>query len=96
LFLCHPKPKDKAQAALWKRLVDNELKTPDTWEAGKDKKATFERLILEKKLGALALLRNLRNMETAKVADKIIATALEMMKVERVGALKDSGPAFEC
>lgn len=69
LFLVHAKPKDEAQAALWKRLVDNELATPDTWEvslsAGADKKATFERLIREGQLGYLALLRNLRNMAQA-------------------------------
>src|SRR5215471_13380891 len=41
LFLCHAKPLDQAQADLWKRLVDGELATPDTWEvslsAGADK-----------------------------------------------------------
>ena len=41
LFLCHAKPKDEAQAALWKKLVENTLESPDTWEvalsAGKDK-----------------------------------------------------------
>lgn len=66
LFLCHAKPKDEAQAALWKRLVDGELRTPDTWEValsgGANKGETFERLIREEKLGYLALLRNLRNM----------------------------------
>lgn len=66
LFLCHAKPKDEQQAETWKQLVNGELASPDTWEvelsAGKDKKATFERLIKEGKLGYLALLRNLRNM----------------------------------
>jgi hypothetical protein len=66
LFLSHPKPKDDAQAALFKRVANNELAVPDTWEvelsAGKDKRQTFERLIKEGKLGYLALLRNLRNM----------------------------------
>ena len=32
LFLCHAKPVDAAQAALWKRLIAGELATPDTWE----------------------------------------------------------------
>src|SRR6266850_423093 len=32
LFLCHARPLDKTQAALWKRLVEGELTTPDTWE----------------------------------------------------------------
>lgn len=80
LFLSHPKPKDEAQAALWKKLAERTLKTPDTWEVelsrGADKKATFERLIQEKKLGYLALLRNLRNCVAAGVDTKIIETAL--------------------
>jgi hypothetical protein len=80
LFLCHAKPRDDEQAALWKRLIDGELKTPDTWEvslsAGADKKATFERLIQEGKLGYLALLRNLRNMEQAGVAHAIVHDAI--------------------
>src|SRR6201993_2687165 len=66
LFLCHAKPVDTAQAELWKRLVAGELATPDTWEValsgGADKREAWERLLEENKLGALALLRNLRNM----------------------------------
>lgn len=71
LFLSHAKPRDELQAALWKRLVDGTMKTPDTWEValsgGADKRETFERLMAEKKLGALAFLRNLRNMKEAGV-----------------------------
>jgi 60 kDa SS-A/Ro ribonucleoprotein len=70
LFLSHARPVDEAQAALWKRLAENELATPDTWEvalsaAGRgesDKREVWERLLAERKLGALALLRNLRNL----------------------------------
>ena len=71
LFLSHPKPQDKAQEKLWKRLANNELATPDTWEtelsSGADKKETWERLMKEKKLGAMAFIRNLRNMEQVGV-----------------------------
>lgn len=80
LFLCHAKPKDADQSALWKRLIDGSLATPDTWEvelsAGKDKKETFERLIREGKLGGLALLRNLRNMQDAGVDEALIRERL--------------------
>jgi hypothetical protein len=83
LFLCHAKPINKTQARVWKKLVDGTLKTPDTWEvnlsAGKDKKATFTRLIKEEKLGALALLRNLRNMDQAGVNKSLVREALEAM-----------------
>lgn len=80
LFLCHAKPKDEQQEALWKTLVDKSLAAPDTWEvalsAGADKKATFERLIAENNLGYMALLRNLRNMKEAGVEKSIVADAL--------------------
>lgn len=80
LFLCHAKPKDKAQADLWKRLAQNELATPDTWEValsgGADKRETFTRLINEKNLGYMALLRNLRNMADAGVDPSLVFAAL--------------------
>lgn len=88
LFLSHARPLDQAQAALWKRLVDGELTTPDTWEvalsAGADKREVWERLLRENKLGALALLRNLRNMAEMKVTPAQIGEALGRMKTERV------------
>jgi 60 kDa SS-A/Ro ribonucleoprotein len=72
LFLSHAKPADEAQAVLWKRLIDGKLSTPDTWEvalsSGADKRSAWERLISARKLGALALLRNLRNMKEARVS----------------------------
>jgi len=80
LFLAHAKPKDEAQATLWKKLAAKELSTPDTWEvqlsAGADKKETFERLIREKKLGYFALIRNLRNMEQAGVEVELVREAI--------------------
>lgn len=80
LFLAHPKPKDEEQAALWKDLANGTLGTADTWEsalsAGKDKKETFERLISENKLGYMALLQNVRNMEQAGVDHGLVETAL--------------------
>lgn len=88
LFLVHAKPKDKEQEKIWKQLVDGTLESPDTWEVslsgGADKKATFERLIADQKLGALALLRNLRGMQVAGVPKKTIAKALDAMRTDRV------------
>lgn len=88
LFLSHAKPKDDMQAEVWKKLIAGTLAVPDTWEvslsAGRDKKGTWERLIEENKLGALALLRNLRNMQTSGVEARVIINALESMKAERV------------
>jgi 60 kDa SS-A/Ro ribonucleoprotein len=88
LFLCHAKPVDSAQAGLWKRLVEDQLATPDTWEvalsAGADKRQAWERLLSENKLGALALLRNLRNMAESQVSEQAIRNGLARMKTERV------------
>lgn len=88
LFLCHAKPADDEQAALWKQLVDQTLPAPDTWEvslsAGGDAKAHWTRLLTEKKLGAMALMRNLRNMEQADVERGLILRSLLEMKVGRV------------
>jgi hypothetical protein len=80
MFLVHPQPLDEAQAAVWAKLANNELEAPDTWEValsgGADKRAAFTRLLLEDKLGYLALLRNLRNMEQAKVDPQLIQRAI--------------------
>lgn len=86
LFLIHAKPRDEAQAALWKQVADRTLASPDTWEvalsAGADKRDTFERLLAERKLGYLALLRNLRNMDQAGVDEAVVKAAI----LERRGA----------
>jgi 60 kDa SS-A/Ro ribonucleoprotein len=88
LFLVHAKPKDAEQEKVWKQLVEGELSAPDTWEVslstGSDKRETFERLIAEKKLGGLALLRNLRLMQKAEVPRETIAGAIEAMRVDRI------------
>lgn len=77
--LCHPKP-ENGHAELYKQVLDRTLPTPDTWESalvsGADKKETFERLIKARKLGNLALLRNLRNMIEAGVSGAIIREGL--------------------
>lgn len=88
LFLCHPKPKDVKQESLFKKIANKELKTPDTWEValsgGADKRATFERLMVENKLGALAFLRNLRNMRESGITIEALASygaKLDLSKV---------------
>lgn len=86
LFMVHAKPANDEQAALWKQLAADTLPTPDTWEVslscGHDKKATFERLIQERKLGALAFLRNLRNMIEAGVDDDVILHGFKTINLQ--------------
>jgi hypothetical protein len=92
LFLCHAKPRDEAQAAVWKRLIWGRLTTPDTWEVAlsgdANKREAWERLLREQKLGALALLRNLRNMRETGVSEKLVINALREMKADRVLAFR--------
>jgi 60 kDa SS-A/Ro ribonucleoprotein len=80
LRLARPKPANADQSALWKRVKDRTLATPDTWEVelsgGKAPKETFERLLREGKLGYLALLRNLRNMAEAGVDSALVGDAI--------------------
>lgn len=88
LRITHPKPNDTDQEALWGRVLKDELKTPDTWEVelsqSKDQYSSWVRLLQENKLGALAMLRNLRNMEKAGVGKDIIRAGIQRIKVERV------------
>ncbi len=103
LFLCHPKPINKDQEDLWKRLVNKELKTPDTWEvrlsAGEDKKESFQELLESKKMGKLAILRNLRNMFDAGISKELVGSELlrntkEMFPFQYIAAAK-ACPSWE-
>ena len=67
------------------RLVEGTLETPDTWEVAlsaakgdAEKRAVWARLLAERKLGALAWLRNLRNLEQAGLRLDAEAYALEL------------------
>jgi 60 kDa SS-A/Ro ribonucleoprotein len=88
LFVSHAKPRDEAQASVWRKLIWGRLTTPDTWEvalsSGADKREAWERLLREQKLGALALLRNLRNMREAGVDESLVLSALGSMSTTRV------------
>lgn len=80
LFMVHAKPRNEEQAALWKRLVNGTLMIPDTWEvalsSGANKKDVFERLLREGKLGYMALIKNLRNMQQSEVDSALVFSTL--------------------
>jgi 60 kDa SS-A/Ro ribonucleoprotein len=97
LFLCHAKARDDKQGGVWKKLVWGRLATPDTWEVAlsaagapegadksQDKRAAWERLLAKEKLGALALLRNLRNFRETGVDEALVLGALHAMNTQRV------------
>ena len=83
MFLVHPKPED-GKAETYAQLASDTLPVPDTWEValsgGADKRETWERLIQESKLGALAFMRNLRNMEKASVSPDVIRLGFAKIK----------------
>src|SRR4029077_1258465 len=82
------KPRDAAQAGAWKKLTWGRLNPPDTWEvalsSGANKSEAWQRLLAENKLGALALLRNLRNIREAGVEEQLVLSALRSMSTARV------------
>ena len=86
LLLVHPKPKDDAQAALFKKVLYDSLETPYTWETelsslGKQHfqsleekdmamKDAWQKLVASGRLGYMAMLRNLRNMCNLTIDDE--------------------------
>lgn len=70
MFICRPKPVSSAQEALFEKIANNELETPETHEtvlsaAGGDADVAADAwagLIRNKKLGYMATLRNLNNI----------------------------------
>lgn len=84
MFLVHVKPKNQYEQELFKKVADRTLTPPETWEVllsrGEDKKATWTKLITEKKIGGLAMLRNIANMQRASVDRKIIQEGLANLR----------------
>lgn len=82
--IVRPKPLTPEESIRFKAARSGTLAAPDTWEValsgGADKKETFERLLREKKLGYLALLRNLRNMAQANVDLDLVREAILLRK----------------
>lgn len=76
----HPKAANDDQASVLGQLLSGTLQAPDTWEValsgGDDKREAFERLLREQKLGYMALLRNLRNMDQAGVDPDLVREAI--------------------
>lgn len=88
MFLTHPKPDNAAQQQLFKQVATETLETPLTWETelsqGANKRKTFTTLMLERKLGALAFLRNLRNMVNSGISETTIREYATQVDCERV------------
>ena len=105
LFLVHPKAKDEQQQALFDKIVNRELEVPYTWEtelsalgqqqieSDEQKKEAFrdkwEELINNRKLGYMAMMRNLRNMLQADVSlPQMMDVANRLSNAEQVAKSK--------
>ena len=66
LRITHPVPQTKETEQLFRKVLDDELETPYTWEVELstrgNTKEVWDELIASGKVGYMALLRNLRNM----------------------------------
>lgn len=76
--LVHPKPQfaTEEQKIAWKDLIEGNLKSFDTWENDVKK---LPELVLENKIGYMALLRNLNNLIKQNVDDNVITKAIETL-----------------
>lgn len=84
MFLCRPKPKNQYETELFKKVANRTLTPPETWEVmlsrGDNKKEAWTKLITEGKIGGLAMLRNIANMQKASVDKKVIKEGLKGLK----------------
>ena len=86
--LLHPKPTEATREA-WKALIAGTLVSTETWEtklskAGKDgeaKETAWRTLLSERKLGYMALLKNLRNI--LQQAPELVPLACEQLTDEQ-------------
>ncbi|TCD12637.1 TROVE domain-containing protein [Pedobacter frigidisoli] len=99
LFLVHPKAKDGLQQEIFNKIASDNLTTPYTWETelselGKTKfenehaksfafTRKWEALIESKKVGYMALMRNLRNILDANVSARHIEMVCSYLSNEK-------------
>jgi hypothetical protein len=85
--LVHPAPKDEAQGTMWGEFLKGTLKAPETWEVGvsagkteAERAGAFEKLIVENKMGYMALLKNLRNFSKYKLSNEVLQKVAETIQ----------------
>lgn len=95
MFLTHPKARNEAEQLLFKKIIEDTLEVPYTWEVelsrlgqqtfktvSKKQRAIrqkWEELITSKRLGYMALLRNLRNIISAGVSQQHIKLIVDRL-----------------
>lgn len=90
LCLCHPKPRCKEVSDLYKKILEDDLSIPETWETKlssvnnkNSKQQKWEELICNKSLGYMASLRNLRNILQENVSDDALNMLLNYITNEK-------------
>ena len=87
LCIAHPRPSNVKYSNMWKRVLEDDLETPYTWETvlstRGNNKETWKELIESGKVGYMALLRNLRNILNAEPdnLDKVLNTISDRERV---------------
>lgn len=103
MFLVHPVP-GPGKEELFRKIANRTLDIPDTWEVALSKHGNkpevWARLIGENKLGALAFLRNLRNMMEAGTDHHFIRKGFEQVRSQMLLPLnfltaRENAPEFE-
>lgn len=84
MFMVRPKPVNEVEQELFKKIAERTLETPETWEVllsqthnDEEKAAVWTKLINENKLGGMAMLMNLRNMQSVGVPRPVIEKGLK-------------------
>jgi len=87
MFMVRPKPENTLEEALYRKIADRTLETPETWEVllsfahtPEEKAAVWTKLINEGKIGGKAMLMNIRNMQSAGVPRPTIVKGLRELK----------------
>lgn len=95
LRIVHPKAKSIEQGALFKKIIDDAVEVPYTWETElskngqldpseqKTKAQLWTELVTSGKMGYMALLRNLRNIIEAGVDNKTLDTVAKRIADEK-------------
>lgn len=89
-FCKHCWKKENEHKNVQHTFEEAKLETADTWESrlsasqGEKKQEVWADLLKQEKLGALALLRNLRNFKEQNVPEELVKNAIKNMNIERV------------
>lgn len=83
--ICHPTPKNKEQEVMFKQALEGKLpaiqtaQTVNAGSTGEDRAQNYASMLKERKLGYMALLKNLKNMLEAGVDDETVDNIVSLL-----------------